>query len=145
MTTHRRLAFDGPGLIPVTDVQVEQLITLTCRACDTEFPVCREELKDPEGYIIQCPKCKIRWFPPDVTPLTCPDEYRVLMPVVDTDQHRGAAHRCPICGQHYWTARGQAEKHWKSHSEQERELVLGAALNLKIALRKVVDSEKHTS
>jgi len=42
-----------------------------------------------------------------------PDEYMKSMPVVDTDQHRGRLHQCPVCGARRWSVWGHARKHWE--------------------------------
>jgi hypothetical protein len=49
-----------------------------------------------------------------------PNDYRDGMSVWSTDQHRGRLHRCSICAASYWSAWGQARKHWARHSFKER-------------------------
>ena len=46
--------------------------------------------------------------------------YVEAMPVVDTDQHSGRYHRCPICGWGGWSVWGHARKHWETHLAEER-------------------------
>lgn len=42
------------------------------------------------------------------------NDYVEKMKVVDTDQHRGRLHECPICGVRVWSCYGHARKHWEN-------------------------------
>jgi len=54
---------DGIGLIEALDVEIEQLVEVTCLNCGEQIPTCKEERQDPKGHDIRCSKCSERWLP----------------------------------------------------------------------------------
>lgn len=55
--------YDGVGLVKAFDVEIEQLVEVTCLNCSKQFLTCKEERQDPKGHDIRCPKCGERWLP----------------------------------------------------------------------------------